>query len=90
MFTPHYLAHPNPHTPLRRFLVAAMDSQGGVDAGGQKAVVSQALQAVLEQSDTRNLIDQISDVSTQHAELIANSDSLLILNYSIFPPVSTN
>ena len=61
-----------------------------MDAGGQKAVVSQALQAVLEQSDTRNLIDQISDVSTQDAELIANSDSLLILNYSIFPPVSTN
>lgn len=48
---------------LCRFLKAAIDSQGGLDAGGVAAVVSPALQALLDQSDTRSLTDQMSEVS---------------------------
>jgi hypothetical protein len=48
---------------LCRFLKAAIDSQGGLDAGGVAAVLSPALRALLNQSDNRSLTDQMSEVS---------------------------
>jgi hypothetical protein len=59
----YFFVLPTPHILWFRFLKAAIDSQGGVDAGGAAAVLSPALQALLNQSDTRSLTDQMSEVS---------------------------
>jgi hypothetical protein len=63
LYTLYFFILPKPHMQLCRFLKAAIDNQGGLDAGGVAAVLSPALQALLNQSDTRSLTDQMSEVS---------------------------